>query len=78
MNKQKNRGIIGTIVLIIVAIVLLKFWFHFDIFTWFSKPEVKDFFSKIWDVVSMIWNKYLKETFEQLLKFISGLISKNH
>ncbi len=76
-NRRFNQGFIGTIVIILVAIVLLKFWFHFDIFTWFQKPEVKEFFGKIWSVITMIWNKYLKETFQQLLKFINEVIIKH-
>lgn len=74
---MKNRGFIASIVLIIVAIVLLKVWFDFDIFKWLNTPDIKNFFIKIWDIIVVIWNDYVKESFESLMKLIKDLARKN-
>ncbi len=74
---MKDRGFISIIVVAIVAIVLLKVWFDFDFFKWLNTPEIKGFFLKIWDVMVMIWEKYLRESFLSLKKLISDLINRN-
>jgi hypothetical protein len=73
---MRNRGFISIIVIAIVAIVLLKIWFGFDFFKWLNTPEIKGFFLKIWDVVVVIWDKYLKEIFHSLTQFVSDLINR--
>ncbi len=74
---MKNRGFIASIVLVIVAIILLKVWFHFDVFKWLNTPEIKQFFLKIWDIIVIIWNDYVKESFESLVKLIKDLANRN-
>lgn len=73
---MKKRGFIGYIVLIIIAVVLLKFWFDIDVLEWLNKPEVKEFFTKIWDIIVLIWDKYISEIFRKFLNFINYLISR--
>lgn len=63
-----NRGFIRYIVIIIAAIILLKFWLHIDVIAWLNKPEVKETFSTI-------WHTYLKGTIEGLINFIRDIIS---
>lgn len=74
---MKNRGFIGSVVLIIVAIVLLKVWFHFDVFKWLNTPEIKNFLLKVWDIIVIIWENYIKESFHSLVALIKDL-SNSH
>lgn len=73
MNK---RGYIVSIVLVIVAIILLKVWFGFDLFKWLNSAEVKSFFARIWEIISMIWDKFLREAFQTLFKLINSFINR--
>ncbi len=78
LKNSKTGGFIGLIVMIIVAVVLLRLWFDFDIIKWFNSPEVKDFFLKIKDIILLIWNKYLREAFHAIFAIINGIINKLH
>lgn len=73
---MKKRGFIGTIVLVIVAIILLKVWFGFDLFKWLNQPAIKDFLVKIWDIVKMIWENYLEAAAKDLLRSIGEIFDK--
>lgn len=68
-----TRGFVGTIVLIIIAIVFLKLWLGFDIFRWLNTPEVKTFFFKIWDIIRIIWERYLENAVRSLIQSIKVL-----
>ena len=74
---MKKRGFISIIIIAIVAIVLLRVWFDFDLFKWLNTPEIKGFFLKIWDVIVLLWDKYLKESFHSLTKLVRDLINRN-
>jgi|GEM_PF-6658555 len=74
---MKKKGFISTIVLIIAAILLLKFWFDIDILTWIKKPEVSDFFIRLSNFISLIWENYLRQPFQITLAFVNDFISKN-
>ncbi|HLP44053.1 MAG TPA: hypothetical protein VK145_02130 [Candidatus Nanoarchaeia archaeon] len=63
-----NRGFIRYIVIIIAAIILLKYWLHIDVVAWLNKPEIKD-------SVSHFWNAYVKETVFAILKYIKDIVS---
>lgn len=76
-KRGLNRGFISYIVVAIIAIVLLKVWFGFDLFKWLNTPEVKTFFFKIWDVILMIWNKYVSDSFQSFVRFVKDIINKN-
>lgn len=73
---MKKRGFIGAIVIIIVAIVLLKVWFEFDVFAWLNTPSIKGIFIKIWDVILDIWNNYVKDSFHSFVRFIKDITNK--
>jgi len=73
---MKKRGFIGYIVIIIIAVVLLKFWFEIDVLEWLTKPEVKDFFTKIFNIIVMIWENYISPIFRKVLNFINYIISR--
>lgn len=59
---KKNRGFIKTIIIIVVALALLKYFFDFDILEFLRSDAVKNVFGTIWHIISTIWNDYLKES----------------
>lgn len=67
-----NKGFIGKIVLIIIAIILLKIWFDFDILKWFESEQAKSVMSSIKDFIVYIWDKYLLEVFQGLFNLIKS------
>lgn len=71
-----KRGFIGYIILIIIAIVLLKFWLQIDVIDWLNKPDVKEFFLKLWSVITLIWEKYIAVFVKKILDVINYLISR--
>lgn len=56
--KNKQRGIIKMIILIIITIAILS-WYGVDIKNFFTSPLVKKNFSYIWNFISDIWNNYI-------------------
>lgn len=75
--KNRNHGFIGTIILIIAALVLLKVWFDFDVFKWLNTPKVKEFFTEFWNFLNYVWGKYLQAPVVAAVKFIVGLFMKH-
>lgn len=67
-----KRGIIGPIIVIIIAIVLLRVWLGFDIFKWLGTPEVKAVLLKIWGFIVVIWNNYVKDSFISFVDFMKS------
>lgn len=60
MKKQPNpqSGLIGWIILIIVAIAVLSY-FGFNFQTFFSSPTVHQNFVYVWNSVLYVWNNFL-------------------
>lgn len=73
-KARPNGGFIMTIVIIIVAIVLLKFWFGFNIIDFLKTPKVSEWTSYIREFIAFVWTHYLKEAFTVLFNFIVDLI----
>lgn len=59
MKKEKEGGFIYKILLIVVALVLLKYFLNFDIIEFLSRPEVKNFFAEIWNFIKTIYSTYI-------------------
>ena len=62
MKKNYNGGLIGIIVLIIIAILILSY-FGFDLKRIFTSPMVKDNFLYVWGIIKTIWTDYLSVPF---------------
>jgi len=68
MNRNMNGGFIGKVVLLIIAIIALKYFFGFDILEWLKSPEAH----KIYDpAVSLI-----KDTYTWLDNFVRSIVNK--
>lgn len=71
--KIKGRGFITTIVLIIIAIILLKYWLDIDVIKFLKSPEVKAFFLKIWEFIVSLWQDFIKPLFSALIDLIKNI-----
>lgn len=63
MNTHGDRGFIGTIILIILALAALKYFFDFSIFEFLGSPEgksvldyVKEILAWLKDAVLALWS----------------------
>lgn len=53
---EDNKGFIKLIILVIIGLVVLKFFFSFDVIDYLKTPEVQSFFSKVKEVIIVVWN----------------------
>jgi hypothetical protein len=54
-NKEKEKGFIYAVVLIIGALVALKVFWGFDIVTFFKSPGVRESLSSFIDTLKSFW-----------------------
>lgn len=54
MNHTQQSGLLKEIVLIIIALILLKFFFHFDIVAYLKSAQ----FHQILATLKMWWNQF--------------------
>ncbi len=73
--RPHNQGLIMTVLIIIVALIVLKFVFDIDIIKFLNSGWVQKAFGYIQDVFLTIWNNFLKtpvtflwEKFRELVK----------
>jgi len=59
MKKQEQKGFIGTIITLVVALALLKYFFDFSIIDFIKSPKVIEVLEYIKKAISIIWNKFL-------------------
>lgn len=53
---KKNEGFIMKIVLLIVAVIALKYFLHFDIIEWIKSPEVQKIIQPVISFIKSIYN----------------------
>ena len=68
MIKNNNRGFIGRIVLIIIAVIVLKYFLNFDIIEWIKSPRAQEI---IQPVITLI-----KDAYGWLDNFVRNIINK--
>ncbi len=69
MKRTKSqRGFIMKIILLIVAVIALKYFLHFDIIEWLKSPKVQE---GIKPIVSL-----LKDIYTWLDNFVRGIVGK--
>lgn len=74
-TEKNRRGFITAIVVVIVAIVLLRIWFGFNIIDFLKSPGVAEWTSYIRDVVIFVWNHYLKEISVTIWNFFLNIVN---
>ncbi|MDO8729189.1 MAG: hypothetical protein Q7K26_04900 [bacterium] len=71
MNKDK--GFIGLLLLIIIALALLKYFFNWSIFVAASSEQGRNTINYIKDVMGVIWS-YIKTPVLFIWQMISALL----
>lgn len=61
---KSKRGFIKTIILIIIALAVLKYFFDINVLDFVRSESFQKVFGTIWDIVVAIWNDYLKASVE--------------
>lgn len=60
MIREGQRGIIKTIIIIVIAIVIISY-FGFDLKRIIESPQTQRNFGYVKDAVVTVWNRYLEE-----------------
>ncbi len=66
---KQNEGFIIKIVLIVIALVLLKYFFHFDVLEYLRSPQAQKIIQPVWHVILSFYN--------WLDNFVRGLVTKS-
>ncbi|GEM_PF-2890535 len=53
---KNNRGFIAKIVLIIVALIALKYLFHFDVIEYLKSPQAQKYIGPVWSIIKSFYN----------------------
>ena len=63
MNNRHERGFISTIIVIVAALVLAKYYFDFNIIDFLKSPNVVEIWDYIKRFFEIIWNNFIKDPF---------------
>lgn len=75
-NMKKDKGFIGIIILIIIALALLKYFLNWSIFEAAATPQGKETVGYTQNIVSTIWS-YLSVPFHFVWdRILSPLLNK--
>lgn len=53
---KSNQGFIVKIVIIIIAIIALKYYFHWDLISWINSPNAHKYYDPIWAGVKTFYS----------------------
>lgn len=73
---QKKRGIIKTVVLVLIAVIVLSL-LGFDLQKIMASDLVRRNLTYVWDFVSTVWNDYLAVPFRFIWDIIAKLLGEN-
>ncbi len=62
-KNTKEKGFINTIVLILLALILLKYFFNFSIFDYINPYKLWSIIMSILNPIIVFWNNYLVPIF---------------
>jgi hypothetical protein len=68
MYKNKQGGLIKTIILVIIAIAILSYY-GVDIKNFFTSPQAQKNFSYVWNFIVDIWTNYLATPAQNIWQF---------
>jgi len=57
---MQQKGFIRLIVLVIIGLIILKFFFKFDVIDYFNSEEFRSFASQVGKIISSIWEYLVK------------------
>lgn len=55
-KTETNKGFISRIILIIIALIALKYFFHFDVIEWLKSDKVQSILRPIINIIKSIYN----------------------
>lgn len=73
LNLLDNRGLIRTIILVVIALLILSY-FGFNLREIATSPTSKANFTYVKEVVSNIWNNYLRKPAEYVFDLFLKLV----
>jgi hypothetical protein len=56
MRQNREDGFIAKIVRIIVALIALKYYFHFDFIEWLKSPSGQNIVGPTWSVIKSFYD----------------------
>ncbi len=74
LKQNKQSGFIMKIVILIIALILLKFVFKFDVIEFLKSPWVKEAYDYIKEIVLIIWNDYIVALYHYIYNLVSGFV----
>lgn len=69
-RPSQQSGFITTIVLIVVGIIVLKFWFHIDVISYLTSGAVGEWLAYVKKVIVVVWDNII----HPLFVFIKNLV----
>jgi hypothetical protein len=61
--KNSNKGFIGTIIIVVIALAVSKYFFNFNVIEFFTSPKVTEVFNYIRKFLEIVWTKYIGGSF---------------
>jgi hypothetical protein len=55
-NKDTQGGFIGKIILIVIALILVKYFLHFDIIEWIKSEQGQKIFGPVINFIKWFYN----------------------
>ena len=56
MEQKNQKGIIKLIILIVIGLIILKFFFEFDVIDYVESDQFKYYAGGAWRLIVNIWN----------------------
>ncbi len=56
MKASKNQGFIMRIVIIVIALIFVKYYFDIDIVAWYNSPSGQKYVGWIWTMIKDFYN----------------------
>ena len=54
--KEKKQGFVKTVILIIIALIALKYAFHFDVIEYLKSPGPQKIITDVWNWIKSAYN----------------------
>ena len=78
-NSNKNRGFVTMILIILVALVLLKYIYDIDVVGFLTQGKFKDLLDQFYGLGAKGWDKYSEiviKVWNYIFEFVKNLIAK--
>lgn len=78
-NSNKNRGFVTMILIILVALVLLKYIYDIDVVCFLTQGKFKDLLDQFYGLGAKGWDKYSEiiiKVWNYIFEFVKNLIAK--